>query len=222
MKAGSSGEPPSQTGPIAKPAISRLSLYLRELQRFVRDGKERTNSAELARTLGLSDALVRRDLSALGRVGTPGVGYRCDDSIARIKSILGTNRPWRVALVGAGNLGRALLGYRGFAEQGFRIVVAFDVATDKVGRTIAGVPVRPFDELEQAMAEAPIDLALLAIPAEAAQDAIRRLAAAGVRGALNFAPVSVVPVPGFPVVGVDLAIQLEQLAFAVANESPKD
>jgi redox-sensing transcriptional repressor len=219
MKAERSGE---SSPSIAKPAISRLSLYLRELQRFVRDGKERTNSAELARTLGLSDALVRRDLSALGRVGKPGVGYRCDDSIARIKSILGTNRPWRVALVGAGNLGRALLGYRGFAEQGFRIAVAFDVASDKVGRTIAGVPVRPFNELEQSMAEAPIDLALLAIPAEAAQDAVRRLAAAGVRGALNFAPVSVVPVPGFPVVGVDLAIQLEQLAFAVANESPKD
>jgi redox-sensing transcriptional repressor len=219
MKAGRRGE---SSPAIAKPAISRLSLYLRELQRFVRDGKARTNSAELARTLGLSDALVRRDLSALGQLGKPGVGYRCDDSIARIKSVLGTNRPWRVALVGAGNLGRALLGYRGFAEQGFRIAVAFDVASDKVGRTIAGVPVRPFDELEQAMAEAPIDLALLAIPAEAAQDAVRRLAAAGVRGALNFAPVSVVPVPGFPVVGVDLAIQLEQLAFAVANESPKD
>lgn len=219
MKRARSGEPSPS---IAKPVISRLSLYLRELQRFVRDGRERTNSAELARTLGLSDALVRRDLSTLGQLGKPGVGYRCDDSIARIKSILGTNRPWRVALVGAGNLGRALLGYRGFAEQGFRIVVAFDVASDKVGRTIAGLPVRPFGELEQAMAEAPIDLALLAIPAEAAQDVIRRLAAAGVRGALNFAPVSVVPVPGFPVVGVDLAIQLEQLAFAVANESPRD
>ncbi|HEV7282032.1 MAG TPA: redox-sensing transcriptional repressor Rex [Pirellulaceae bacterium] len=222
MNDGRSGEAVPPAPPTSKTVISRLSLYLRELQRFVREGKERTNSSELARALGLSDALVRRDLSSLGQLGKPGVGYRCDDSVARIKSILGTNRPWRVALVGVGNLGRALLGYRGFAEQGFRIGVAFDVASDKVGRTIGGVPVRPWDELEQAFAEAPIDLALLAVPAEAAQEAVRRLAAAGVRGALNFAPVSVVPVSGFPVVGVDLAIQLEQLAFAVANESPKD
>ena len=100
--------------PVSKAVTSRLSLYLRELQRLVRDGHDRTSSKRLGEALGITGAQVRKDLANFGQFGYPGVGYRCQELIGQIKKILGTNRPWTVALVGIGNLGRALLGYRGF------------------------------------------------------------------------------------------------------------
>src|SRR3954452_17888059 len=102
---------------VPKAVVSRLSLYLRELQHQVRDGKETTNSTQLGSLLGFTDAQVRKDLAYFGQFGYPGIGYRCEQLITEIRNILGTNRPWPVALIGVGNLGRALLGYRGFAQQ---------------------------------------------------------------------------------------------------------
>src|SRR5215475_8726444 len=126
-----SGEPQ-----VPKAVVSRLSLYLRELQHLVRDGHETTSSTQLGRVLGFTDAQVRKDLAYFGQFGYPGIGYRCEQLIAEIRKILGTNRPWPVALIGVGNLGRALLGYRGFTMQGFRLVAAFDIQPDVVGQTI--------------------------------------------------------------------------------------
>src|SRR6187397_1179577 len=111
---------PPLLGPVPKAVINRLSLYLRELQRLVRDGHETTSSTQLGTNLGFTDAQVRKDLAYFGQFGYPGIGYRCQELILAIKGILGTNQSWGVALIGVGNLGRALAGYRGFSQQGFK------------------------------------------------------------------------------------------------------
>lgn len=202
---------------VPKAVVSRLSLYLRELQHLVRDGHETTSSNQLGRLLGFTDAQVRKDLAYFGHFGYPGIGYRCDELIVAIRKILGTNVDWRVALVGVGNLGRALLGYRGFREQGFHIVAAFDLDPGKVGQEVEGVPVYHLDQLPDRVRELKIRLGIVAVPAPAAQAAADRLVAAGVGGVLNFAPLTIVLPDHIRSVGVDLAIELEQLAFSVLS-----
>src|ERR1700686_3578156 len=120
-------------GAVPKAVVNRLSLYLRELQHLVRDGHETTSSNQLGNLLGFSDAQVRKDLAYFGHFGYPGIGYRCDELISAIKKILGTGQKWPAALVGTGNLGRTLLGYRGFQQRGFSIAAAFDVDPAKIG-----------------------------------------------------------------------------------------
>lgn len=204
-------------GGIPKAVAARLSLYLRELQHAVRDGKETTNSSQLGSKLGLTDAQVRKDLAYFGHFGNPGVGYRCDVLIDAIRKILGTDKQWGAALVGAGNLGRALLGYRGFQQQGFRITAAFDADPAKIGTQIEGVRVHSLDSLSQVVSAHRIRLGIIAVPAAESQSVAERLVEAGVEGILNFAPVTLALPDRISRVGVDLAIELEQLSFAIIN-----
>ena len=210
---------PSRPDPSSVPGavVNRLSLYLRELQHLIGDGKETISSSQLGQRLGFTDAQVRKDLAHFGHFGHPGIGYRCEELVPAIRHILGTDRQWQVALVGVGNLGRALLGYRGFQKQGFRIVAAFEVEPEDVGETIDGVPVHHIDQLEHVLAEQDIELGLVAVPAEKAQEVADKLVASGVSGILNFAPVTLTVPEGVSKVGVDLARELEQVTFAVAN-----
>lgn len=207
----------STAGDVPKAVVNRLSLYLRELQHLLRDGSRTTSSTQLGTLLGLTDAQVRKDLAYFGQFGHPGIGYHCEELVREIKQILGTNHPWPVALVGVGNLGRALLGHRGFSHQGFQVVAAFDVDPTKVGRKIIGIPVHQLDELPRVVKEKGIRLGIVAVPAASAQEAADRLVAAGVDGVLNFASVTLNLPKNVSTVGVDLAMELEQLAFAVAN-----
>lgn len=211
----------TQDGAVPKAVVNRLSLYLRELQHLVRDGRETTSSNQLGRVLGFTDAQVRKDLAYFGHFGYPGIGYRCDELIRAIRKILGTNQQWPMAMVGVGNLGRALLGYRGFQQQGFRIVAAFDADPHKMGSVIEGVQVYHLDSLPEIAAVNRIRLGIIAVPAEAAQGVADKLVAVGVEGILNFAPLTIVLPERVNQVGVDLAIELEQLSFAVANRQPK-
>jgi redox-sensing transcriptional repressor len=208
---------PTPDGAVPKAVVSRLSLYLRELQHLVRDGLETTSSNQLGRMLGFTDAQVRKDLAYFGHFGYPGIGYRCDELIVAIRRILGTDQQWAAALVGAGNLGRALLGYKGFQQRGFRIVAAFDADAQKVGGEIEGVRVYGFESLAELARVHRIRLGLLAVPAAAAQAVAERLVAVGVEGILNFAPVTITLPEHVSQVGVDLAIELEQLSFSVVN-----
>ncbi len=210
--------PPAEV-PVPKAVVSRLSLYLRELQHLVRDGHQRTSSSQLGRLLGFSDAQVRKDLAYFGHFGHPGIGYRCDDLIKAVRKILGTDRDWPVALVGTGNLGHALLGYKGFSHQGFRIVAAFDVDPARVGEAIEGVQVYHLDDLATHAIQQKIKLGMIAVPASAAQSVADRLVAAGIEGIVNFAPVTITLPDTVRQVGVDLAIELEQLSFSVVNRS---
>jgi len=192
-------------------------MYLRELQYLIGDGKETTSSSQLGQRLGFTDAQVRKDLAYFGHFGHPGIGYRCDELVSAIRKILGTDREWRVALVGVGNLGRALLGYRGFHRQGFRLVAAFDTDPTIVGTEIESVPIYHLSQLAATVTQEKVELGLVAVPASDAQDVADQLVAAGVGGVLNFAPVTLTVPEGVSKVGVDLARELEQVTFAVAN-----
>lgn len=202
---------------VPKAVVTRLSLYLRELEHLVRDGHATTSSNRLGGTLGFTDAQVRKDLAYFGHFGYPGIGYRCDELIVAIKRILGTDQQWPAALVGAGNLGRALLGYRGFQQRGFRIVAAFDTDPGKIGERIEGLTVEHLDRLPELAKKLRIRLGMIAVPAAAAQVVADRLAAVGVEGILNFAPVTINLPDRVSQIGVDLAIELEQLAFSVVQ-----
>ncbi len=206
---------------VPRVVVSRLSLYLRELQRLEAAGQETISSGTLGTLLGFSDAQVRKDLGFFGQFGYPGVGYRCDELIRAMRDILGTNHSWNVAMVGAGNLGQALLGYRGFGQQNFTITAAFDADPAKVGQLIQGIRIQPIDELADTVQKKGIRLGMIVVPAERAQEAANRLVAAGVEGIVNFAPVMLTLPSQVEVVGVDLAIELEQLSFSVTSKLAK-
>jgi redox-sensing transcriptional repressor len=204
---------------VSKAVISRLSLYLRELQHVARDGRETISSTALGQRLGCTDAQVRKDLANFGQFGRRGVGYRCRELVAAIRRILGTHEPWAVALIGVGNLGRALLGYRGFARQGFRFVAALDADPAKVGLQVEGLRIHALDDLPRIVRDHKIRLAVIAVPAAAAQEVADQVAAAGIEGILNFAPVALSLPRRVSQAGVDVAIELEQLAFSVLRRS---
>jgi redox-sensing transcriptional repressor len=203
---------------IPKATVTRLAFYLRELQRLEASGQQTISSSQLGALLGFSDAQVRKDLGFFGQFGYPGVGYRCDELIRAMQDILGTNHAWNVAMVGAGNLGQALLGYRGFGRQNFAIAAAFDTDPTKVGQTVQGLRIQPLEELASTIREQGIRLGMIVVPAERAQEAADRLVAAGIEGIVNFAPVTLTLPPHVQNVGVDLAIELEQLSFAVTSK----
>lgn len=205
--------------PIPNPAVRRLSLYLRQLETFKRQDRKTISSKQLGESLGLTDAQVRKDLAYFGQFGHPGIGYRVDDLIAQVRKILGTDKIWNVLLVGAGNLGRALLAYRGFDAKGFRIVAVFDQDAGKVGKKHGPFTIQPMTELAATVESQQIRLAILSVPAESAQAVADQLVKAGVRGLLNFAPVSLNVPENIALNAVDLAVQLEQLSFQI-NVSP--
>ena len=212
---------PASLASVPKAVVSRMSFYLRELQRVVRVGRETISSTQLGEILGITDAQVRKDFAYFGQFGYPGIGYRCDELIGRIRAILGTDRMWPVALVGCGHLGQALLGYRGFMGQGFSVVLAFDTDERVVGTTIGELTVRSLSSLAKDVEKNDVRLAILAVPAASAQDVVEDLVSAGVVGFLNFAPVTLNVASSISVIEVDLAIELEQLSFAVVKQLEK-
>ena len=214
------GEIPSDAT-VPKVVVSRISLYLRELQRLEASGQQTISSSQLGTLLGFSDAQVRKDLGFFGQFGYPGVGYRCEELIHAMRDILGTNHAWPVVMVGVGNLGQALLGYRGFGRQNFSIEAAFDADPAKVGQTIQGLRIQHVDELPAVVKSKGIRLGMIVVPAERAQEAADRLVAAGIEGIVNFAPVTLTLPPHVQSVSVDLAIELEQLSFAVTSKLAK-
>lgn len=200
---------------VPHPAVRRLSLYLRQLEAFAGQGRHTVSSRELGRALGLGDAQVRKDLANFGSFGQSGVGYRVSELVGRLKRILGVDRSWDVVLMGAGNVGRALLAFRPFAEKGFRLVAVFDSDPRLHGQQFGDVVVQAPSEVEETVRRLGARLAVIAVPAEAAQRAADALIAGGVRGILNFAPVNLKVPEGVAVNSVDLVVQLEQIAFQV-------
>jgi redox-sensing transcriptional repressor len=207
---------------VPAPAVRRLSLYLRELELLLANDRQTISSKELGASLGYTDAQVRKDLAYFGQFGHPGIGYRVNELIARIRSILGTDRMWKALVVGAGNLGQALVSYRGFLKKGFQIVAVFDNDPGRVGEEIggpSGLRILAFDKLAEAVGEMNIELGILAVPAEAAQRVADQLVDAGIKGILNFAPTSITVSDRVPVAAVDLSVHLEQLAFKISTQN---
>jgi redox-sensing transcriptional repressor len=201
--------------------VRRLSLYLRYLEGLTETSRRTVSSRQLGQDLGLTDAQVRKDLGYFGHFGRPGVGYDVPVLAQRLRAILGTDRIWSVVLVGAGSLGSALLRYRGFFRKGFRIAAAFDAAPGKVGRKLGEVVVRPMSELGPVIRRGRIRLGIIATPAQAGQKVADALCRAGVKGILNFAPVTLSVPRGVGVVPVDLAVQLELLSYLVRYPARK-
>src|SRR5713226_2635346 len=175
--------------PIPEATVARLPVYLRVLQELQSQQIQTVSSERLAEAAGVNPPKVRKDLSYLGSYGTRGVGYDVEYLIYQISRELGLTQDWPVALVGMGNLGQALAGYKGFPERGFRIAAAFDKDTERIGESVGGgIVIEDIDELERSLKEKGIAIAIIATPAAAAQETAERLVAAGVRSILNFAP----------------------------------
>lgn len=200
---------------LSRASVARFSLYLRHLERFQSESVRNVSSSLLGEALGITDAQVRKDLAYLGNLGQPGIGYPTQDLISALRQRLGVDHEWSAIVVGVGNLARALLRYKGFERHGFRFVALFDADHEKIGQTVESLEVLSIVRLKEVIAQTGADLAVLAVPAEAAQSVADALVAAGIKGILNFAPIVPRLPSGVSLIGVDLAIQLEQLAFLV-------
>ncbi|MBI4004012.1 MAG: redox-sensing transcriptional repressor Rex [Candidatus Omnitrophica bacterium] len=214
MTNGGNGQPRQ----VPDACVARLSLYLRELSRLSSKRVSFVSSRRLAEQLGLTDAQVRRDLSYFGQFGTSGRGYEVRRLHDRLTAILGVSgRTWNVALAGVGNLGSALLAYRGFQERGFLFRVVVDTDPQKIGRTVQGITVAPASRLAQLAREQRIHIGLIAVPVSAAQAVCDQLVAGGVKAIVNFAPGRLDVPSGVRLRTVDLAVELESLAFHLAR-----
>jgi redox-sensing transcriptional repressor len=202
---------------IPEMTIRRLSVYTRCLQQLEEDGVKTVSSQELAERFNLNSAQVRKDLAYFGEFGVRGIGYYVAGLKAELQKILGLDREWAVALVGFGNLGSALLHYKGFARQGFRIAAIFDDDPAKVGREVGGVRVLASGELGHEVKARGIQIAIVAVPPEAAQAVTDQLVEAGIKAILNFAPSRLRAPRDARLKHVDLSIELETLSFYLAK-----
>lgn len=200
---------------IPEATVARLATYLRVLSGPFGDARPlgTVSSEELAAAAGVNSATLRKDLSFLGSYGIRGVGYDVAALVDRLSRTLGLTEHRAVALIGLGNLGQALAGYGGFASRGFRIAALLDADPTRVGTTVRGLRVRHIDELAEVVAESRIAIAVLAVPATAAQGVCDRVVACGVSSILNFAPAVVSVPPHVDVRKVDLAAELQILSF---------
>lgn len=202
---------------IAESTVRRLSLYLRFLEEFEAEGRETVSSEALAARGGTTSAQVRKDLSFFGSFGKRGLGYAVPELVHELQEILGLRRSYRVAMIGAGKIGSALVQYRGFLQRGFEIVSIFDADSAKVGKAWNGLTVRDVKELDAELKRQPVDIAVIVTPGEAAQGVADRVVAAGVKAILNFAPVQLAVPDDVAVKTVNLALELETLSYALTN-----
>jgi len=202
---------------ISESTVRRLSHYYRVLEEVEAEGGKLISSHRLAEREGVTSAQVRKDLSCFGSFGRRGLGYNVAHLREEIRSILGLDRRWRVGVVGVGNLGTALMLYRGFERQGFDVVAAFDRDPARIGRPLGALVVRDIAELPQAVKEERLDLGVIATPLRAAQEVADALVAAGVRGILNLAPRKLFVPPHVTLRTVDMTVEFESLSFALAN-----
>ena len=202
---------------IPEMTIRRLSVYTRCLLQLEEDGVKTISSQELAERFSLNSAQVRKDLAYFGEFGVRGIGYYVSGLKAELQRILGLDREWAVALVGFGNLGSALFHYKGFGRQGFRIAVVIDDDPAKIGREIDAVPIVSSRDMAREIKARGIQIAIVAVPPEAAQTVTEQLVAAGIKAVLNFAPTRLRVTRDVRLKNVDLSIELETLSFYLAK-----
>lgn len=207
---------------ISESTIHRLSLYYRALSLLEKENYDTVSSKELAKREKLTPAQVRKDLSFFGTFGTRGLGYPVRELKHQISTILGIDRVWRVALVGVGNIGSALVSYKEFAKQGFQIVKLFDNDQRKIGSNHKGIVISDIADLEKELRDSNIEIVVLAVPATVAQYIADDIVRAGIKAILNFAPVNLkVPVDVY-LRHENMSMELEYLSFAlVNNHAPK-
>ena len=200
--------------------IDRLPLYARALASLESQGREVVSSQEMGSLLNVTPAQIRKDLSYFGRFGKQGRGYNVRRLLDELRQILGLDRQWRIALVGVGRLGRAILGYQGFAPQGFRIVEAFDAKPETVGSKVDGLLIKHTDELETALHSNPVDVGIVAVPGEIAQEVIDGLVRCGVRAILNYAPIAAHVPRGVQIRRIDPVLALQSMTYYLKSQAP--
>lgn len=193
--------------------ISRLPIYLRALERLAQEGHEVTSSLELGKRLGISSAQIRKDLSHFGGFGKQGTGYRIAFLSEQLRQVLKIEHEWEVALVGAGDLGNAIAHYKGFADRGFHIACIFDSDPSKIGKKINSFTIMPVDDIPRVIAARGIKIAMIAVPAEAAQGVADTLMSVGVKAILNYAPINLKTPSDVHVQYIDPVIHLQRMTF---------
>jgi redox-sensing transcriptional repressor len=200
---------------IPRKAVYRLSLYYRVLERLNQNRIETVSSDALAKAAGVKPTQLRKDLTYFGQFGTRGLGYKVESLLAKLTGVLRTTRFQPVILVGAGNLGSALLRYDGFAKEGFEIIAAFDSRPEGAKTDNCKVPIQPVEQMKEFVREHNIKLAILAVPGVAAQEVTNQLVEAGIQAILNFSPLILQVPPHVVVNNVNLAIELENLTYFI-------
>lgn len=203
---------------IPESTISRLFVYLREITELGRLNIRTMSSAELGERVNLNQAQVRKDLGYFGQFGVSGSGYKVIELKKALERILGKNKTWNVAVVGAGHLGSALILYPGFASHGLKVVAAFDIDIRKIGRQIGTVTVQSIEDLVKAVGKKNIAIGIITVPVQYAQEVAEELVESGITCILNFAPVILSVPENVKVKNVDLSHQLETLSYFLVNK----
>lgn len=198
---------------IPKETISRLFTYFRSLLCLSKIGKKYVSSYNLSKLCNINPAIIRKDFSYFGDFGTKGVGYDVENLIDEVKDILQLEPPSEVALAGVGNIGKALLSYRGFDSEGFKIVMAFDNDPQKIGKKIHGVTIENIDTMKKRIIEEDIKMGVLTVPEEAAHNIAQQMKDAGIKAILSFAPCQIVMPENIEVTCIDLSTELSKLAY---------
>jgi redox-sensing transcriptional repressor len=205
----------STTNDIPDIVIGRLPIYLRALNRLAQEGRDITSSHELGQRLGISSAQIRKDLSHFGGFGKQGTGYQIAYLQEKLRQVLHMHQEWEIALVGAGTLGTAIANYKGFADRGFHIACVFDASPNRIGMKLADFTVESVDDMQERIRERGIKLAMIAVPAETAQQVADLLVAAGVTGLLNYAPINLNVPEGVHVQYIDPVIHLQRMTYYI-------
>jgi redox-sensing transcriptional repressor len=193
--------------------IGRLPVYLRALTRLLQEGQEVTSSHELGQRLGISSAQIRKDLSHFGGFGKQGTGYQIAYLVEQLRQVLKVNQEWEVVLVGAGDLGSALVHYKGFSNRGFRIAYVFDNSPDKVGKKAGDFTIRPMNEMQKIVQDNNVKIAMIAVPAEKAHEVANQLIEAGVRAILNYAPINLNVPSNVHVQYIDPVLHMQRMTY---------
>jgi redox-sensing transcriptional repressor len=203
----------SQTKPVPDIVIGRLPIYLRALSHLLDEGQRITASKELAERLGISSAQIRKDLSHFGEFGKQGMGYDIAYLRNQLRGILKVDQIWNMVLVGAGDLGHAIIHYGGFEGRGFRVAGVFDNNPQKIGRRLGRFEIRDVAELGEKVQEMGVKLAIVAVPAGAAQAVVDALVKGGVQAILNYAPITVTAPADVHVQYIDPVIHLQRMTY---------
>jgi len=193
--------------------VGRLPIYLRSLQRMLAENRHVTSSQEMGERLGISAAQIRKDLSQFGEFGKQGTGYSIDYLADQIRKILNVDRVWEMAVVGAGDIGSAVARYQGFANRGMQVAMIFDNDPQKIGTRVGDFTVQDTAQIEDAIREAEIRVAMIATPSRGAQEVADQLTKAGVRAILNYAPIHLTVPENVRVQYIDPVIHLQRMTY---------
>jgi redox-sensing transcriptional repressor len=198
--------------------ITRLSIYMRELDELIANDVKVISSERLAKQCGVNPSQIRKDLSYFGEFGVRGVGYQTKGLHSEIKNILGLNHEWKMDLFGVGNLGSALIRHGNFRKYDYRFVVAFDVDPQKIGRPLSnGLVIEHTDRFEDIVKERNVEIGVIAVPPGSAQIVANLLILEGINGILNFSPVQIQVPDCCRVENVDFSIKLDNLAYHISS-----